>query len=560
MQSTTGSKRRATSPLAPDEVPKKQKTTLTSPITSAADVFEFESPKTVKSDGTINADIVNANDTKTDHVTDVVDMDLDDANVKDSAETTKPARKTKLPPIKECFVPWKPTVALPAPSDFWGIKPKTGDACPHPDQPSARETNGATNPPMWEDRKFRFKRGSRYTKYFGPIEPGDSANGPDVDQENLLVVQLIDMRARSTKDPTPRRLPTTYAFEHGKPKDWNNMQAVKCLNDRRGQALDRVCCDAPWSKIERQYLSQIINEHPDASIWKWTELYNDRFMDDDFATSSGFTFVEKSEGRTVESVRHEYVTYNVAYNNGAPPENIRWRTDKSVTGKAIAAAGKFEMTFGLPDKKLEKQWDEANESNGDEDVAVQNGVNGTPQPPKKKAKTPAKKPAPKKRAAKKSKAVVEELNARGELQAEAAARMAEQPKLSDDEEALLELAGVYHPEEIRNSPPHSLPSDPSLPFDLYGPDSPLTDLSSGPPSPIASRPSIPTPDDDADAAAAATVIDELVGGYVAELVEQVVAHADEQKHAKVQTQDAAPTPETANIETEVKVQIAVEVI
>jgi hypothetical protein len=608
MQSTTGSKRRASSPLAREEVPKKQKTTVTSPITTAADVVELESPKTAKSDGVTDVNNVVADDTKTDNATDVDNMDVDATKRQSNtaAEAATPARKTKLPPIKDCFFPWKPTVVLPPHSQFWGIKPKTGDARPHADQPSARETNGATNPPMWEDRKYRFKRGSRYTKYFGPIEPEDAANGPDLDQEDLLVMHLIDMRPKSKKDPTPRRAPTFYVFEHGKPKDWNNMQAIKCLSDRRNQAIQRVTQDAPWSLIERQYLSQIINERPDASIWEWTELHNDRFMDEDFATSTGFSFTEKSEGRTCESVRAEYVTYKLAYDNGAPPENIRWCSDKSLAGKAIAAAGKFEAAFGLPDKKLEKEWDDTHDSDDDEDVPDQDQVvDGTPKPSKKKVKTPAKKSTPKKRAAKKSKAVISGSDTEGKLQAEASARMAEQPKLGDLEESLLELAGVYNPEEIRTFPPHSLPpnsspskiwgadspltelsSGPPSPtperefvaltvkkpdsskaqlrpstsssFDLMGPDSPLTNLGSGPPSPGESHPSSSNAEDDA---AAASAIGELVGGYVEKLINQAVAHAEQQKIAQSQIQDSVPAPEvtTSTVESEVQLQVELEV-
>lgn len=379
---------------------------------------------------------------------------VSEAIEEDADKTGK--KKTKQPPVKDAFTPWEPTITHPPKNDFWGIKPVTGDPRPHPDQPSARNSDAATNPPMWEDRNYRFKRGSRYVKYFGPIKPEGADGGPDLDQEDLLVMKLIDMRPKNRYDQSPRRTPMSYFFEAGKPKDWNSMQAIKALNDRRGQAIDRVTVDAPWSKIEREYLSALLNEHPDASIWELTERHNDRFMGKDYIGASGFTYTEFSPGRTVESVRHEYMTYKPAYDAGEPPKNVRWRTDKSVAGKELRKrnANKTEQSFGKPDKKLEKEFDEAadeGEEDGSGDESDGEGKKKTPKSKPQKKITVKKRP--KKSPTKKSKAKIEDSDNEGELQKQASQKMAAQPKLNEDDEALLDLAGINNPEELRNFPP-----------------------------------------------------------------------------------------------------------
>ncbi|KAH7396974.1 hypothetical protein DE146DRAFT_62001 [Phaeosphaeria sp. MPI-PUGE-AT-0046c] len=400
---------------------------------------------------------------------DVVDENGTEPAATDAKTTAKKTKVPKQPPVKDAFDPWTPTITHPPTNDFWGIKPVTGDPRPHADQPSARDSDAATNPPLWEDRNYRFKRGSRYVKYLGPIKPEGADDGPDLDQENLLVMKLIDMRPKSKHDQSPRRTPTSYFFDAGKPKDWNNMQAIKALNDRRGQAIDRVTVDAPWSKIEREYLSQLLREHPEASIWELTERHNDRFMNKDFIGASGFTFTELSAGRTVESVRHEYMTYKPAYDGGEPPKGVRWRTDKSVTGNELRKrnANKTEQSFGKLDKKLEKEFDEAaeeHEEDGEGDESDGEGKQTTPKLQKKATvkKTPKKSPV-KKSPVKKSKdtpieATLNDSEDEDELQKQAVEQMAAQPDLDEEDEALLDLAGVNNSEEIRTFTPHVVPS------------------------------------------------------------------------------------------------------
>ncbi|KAH4803089.1 hypothetical protein HBH61_177890 [Parastagonospora nodorum] len=354
-----------------------------------------------------------------------------------------------VPTVQDAFIPWTPDDAqLPKPKNngWWGIKPVSGDPRPHPDQPSARSSNGATNPPMYEDRGFRFKRGSRYVKYFGPIKPDGADDGPDLDQEDLLILKLVDMRSEIKgkkgvpKDVpvVPKRTAEPYFCEHGKPKDWNDKQALKALNDRRTQAIDRVSRDAPWTKSEREYLSELLTEHPDASIWELAELHNDHFMEKEVVMTIGF---ELSEGRTVESVRHEYVTYKPLYDQGGVPVT-RWSRNKSEQGERIDK--KMIAKFGKPGRVMKVAGDE--DDSGSDDAADEGAEEVRISTPKKKRtkKSPVKKTKD------------------AELTVKAAIEMTKQPKLNDSDEELLQLAGLDDPEQIRTSPPGSLPPNSPL--------------------------------------------------------------------------------------------------
>jgi hypothetical protein len=472
MQSTSNNKkRRACSPPADEAAAKKSKISDVNFVSQAIHTPEADGSHAGVSSKQVEP-VVMTDDTGNDAPTETTKNGKDKEEDMVMAEAESKPKATKNPPVKSCFEPWKPNINIAPKNDFWGIKPKTGDPRPHPDQPSARESNGATNPPMWENRKFRFKRGSRNVKYFGPIEPPNSQALPDLDQEDLLAVQLIDMRIVGKKNPVPRRQPIVYFYEHGKPKDWNNMQAIKALNDRRGQSIDRVTLDDPWTPTERQYLAALLVESPDASIWELTERHNDRFMGQDFAASTAFGFSELSQGRTVESVRHEYVTYKAAYDNGEAPSRVRWRTDKSKEGKALHAAKKMEAIFGPPDKKLEEAFD------AEEDASDSDGEGGTPtKAPVKKATST--KPQPQKRGAKKSEKVVDRPKNEGEHRNGLDAPSTAHPKLDALDEELLELAGAYNPDEVRHSAPHYIPPRSPVSFT----NSPLTDLGDWSPVP-----------------------------------------------------------------------------
>jgi hypothetical protein len=300
---------------------KKQKNEdiVPAPVTPSADAAVPEVPTAV-APGPV--DVITSDDVDVEEATEDPEVDSPVAAPAKATKGKAAAKKTspkKPPTCSQVFDGWKPTaaqVAKPTNNTWWGIKPTTGAARPPGVQPSARTSNGATNPPMWEDRGFRFKRGSRYVKYFGPVKPEGADDGPDLDQEDLLVLKMVDMRTVK-KTNLPKRTAETYVNPHGKPNDWNDMQAIKLLNDRRTQALDRITRDAPWTKREREYLAQLLTDKPDASIWELAELHNDHFMGQECTDDIGF---ELSEGRTVESVRYEYVTYKPLYDAGEVPE------------------------------------------------------------------------------------------------------------------------------------------------------------------------------------------------------------------------------------------------
>jgi hypothetical protein len=348
------------------------------------------------------------------------------------------SKKTKKPPVGDGFVEFNHNITIPGSNPFWGVKPVPGDPRPDPHQPSVRESNGQTNPPLWEDRGFRFKRGSRYVKYFGPVAPDNVDElEEDLDQEGLLAVKMIDMRPKSKKDPTPKRTPVVYCY--GKvPKDWDHMQSIKALNDRRYQAIDRTTMDAPWSRIEREYLASLLRETPDASIWDLTERHNDRFMGKDYTNQTGFGFGSLSTGRTVESVRYEYTTYKPLYDEGRAPDMVRWRGDQSIEGKEVRATARTERAFGPPSKALEMAHDAERSAAEDDDEAT-----------------------PKKRSSKKSEATVEsERDDASETEP-----FIGQEKLDEDSEALLELAGAYGPDVYQYSGSDGPPTSPGSPKD-----------------------------------------------------------------------------------------------
>lgn len=264
------------------------------------------------------------------------------------------------------------------------------------------------------------------------------------------------MRPKSANDPSPRRVPTTYFYEGGKPKDWNSIQAVKCLNDRRAQAIDRITMDAPWTRIEREYLASLCEEFPDASIWELTERHNARFKGQDFAVSIGFSFAKISQGRTVESVSHEYKTYKPYYNRGEAPGFVRYHNDNSLEGRATRKSRCVEISFGPASKALEKKWDEQGSPDAEKKV---NGDSFAPSRLNKLPKT-TEKATRKKRASKKDQ--VDDHKPKNSSMAS----MANQPQLEEFDEKLLEMAGAYNEDDIRSSShSSSLSSAPSSPLD-----------------------------------------------------------------------------------------------
>ncbi|KAI8942927.1 hypothetical protein NX059_000965 [Plenodomus lindquistii] len=294
------------------------------------------------------------------------------------AATPKAATK-KAPPVKDLFQPWTPPeTEIPEPNQYWGIRPvmrhvdeddedsaMVPDPMPHPDQPSARLTNGATNPPLWEDLGAHFKPGrhQRYTTQTAPDDVDDSEE--TIDQEDNLQIRLIDMRVKGKgADKAPARQPVTYHYgedqkdEDGvkgklgkRPIDWNNTQALKCLNDRRQQVINRLTRPNNWEATERQYLADLFKEFPDASVWEITARWNSRFIGEAIDTHEGVGTQYVCRGRTVEDVRNEYVTYKPSYDAGKVPKGTRPK--KNYSDEGLAATAEWEAKaekFGLPVK------------------------------------------------------------------------------------------------------------------------------------------------------------------------------------------------------------------
>ncbi|KAF2844817.1 hypothetical protein T440DRAFT_502849 [Plenodomus tracheiphilus IPT5] len=378
------SKRTAQSPLSEDEPSKKQK------VASADASSKSPSPVAVLSPPTSPLSDVPENLVPPEKVVTTKKSTAAKKAVPKKVTTRKVAAPKKSTtgavPVADTFEPWTPPQpTIPAPSPYWGIKPimkrlnendenspEVADPLPHPSQPSARTSNAATNPPLWEDLGARFQRGSRYVKHLSTTAPANAASLPaTIDQEAHLQIKLIDMRPTSKKDSTPRRTPITYHYGDDqkdtsgtkgnlrrRPKDWSNKQAVKCLNDRRAQAIGRICMDNSWSEQEREYLAHLFRDFPSASIWEVTARYNSRFLGDYIGATGGVDGYQ-STGRTVESVRAQYLAHKPAYDCGKAPVGVREVKGKSVESKEVEKKMKEVVkTFGEPDKKLAKAYDE----------------------------------------------------------------------------------------------------------------------------------------------------------------------------------------------------------
>ncbi|KAL1801666.1 hypothetical protein ACET3X_002008 [Alternaria dauci] len=390
-------KRSATTPLGPETPPKKPKATKKTKVAEQTPDIE-EAPVISNSQVSASNTPVSAEEDAISPIDDVEDTSLASGEIdptpeteenakastsektgvkasasKESSEAIAPKAQGNKRPVGEGFDEYKHSIVKSAFNQFWGDKPMTGSARPAPDQPSARASNGQTNPPLFENRGYRYKRGARYVKHHYTIDPTNMASLPlGRDQEVLLAVPLIDMRL-NRKTSVPKRLPEVYCYGK-KPKDWNCKQSIKALNDRRYQAIDRETMDAPWSEIEREHLAQLIRDDPDASILDLTERHNDRFMDKDYKESVGFAVGGLSTGRTVESVRYQYAAYKPFYDRGRVPV-VRWRGDKSAQGIALTKWIVGEDKFGKPSKAEQLAHDKAHgdaEGSDDEDEGTPN--------------------------------------------------------------------------------------------------------------------------------------------------------------------------------------------
>jgi hypothetical protein len=208
---------------------------------------------------------------------------------------------------------------------------------------------------LWEDRKFPFVAG-RYHTSFGPGPTPTNPTALDLDQEENLVLRLIDMRPiRSGPNKgAPRRQPITWHFQTGKPKDWTDVkQTIHAMNTRRRDNLRAITCDPPWTAYEREYLAQLFQDYPNASISELAErhnyLFTNNFREGPLEDTTDFSLhqvsAKLSTGRTTESFRHEYLTWKHVYDAGGIPNPARDEKHKKIDSEIQAHIDAFERDW-----------------------------------------------------------------------------------------------------------------------------------------------------------------------------------------------------------------------
>ncbi|KAF2727475.1 hypothetical protein EJ04DRAFT_529417 [Polyplosphaeria fusca] len=242
---------------------------------------------------------------------------------------------SEKPKLAQLFTPYEPHLFAPALDKFMGVIAVVGEtnAFDAHTQQSARSCLGQTNPPLWEDRGSRFE--------FGQFQPtlhpwsAPNADGSQADQVLKLVIKLIDRR----KPNEPK--PVLFYPKTGIPKDWHNPVSNKALNDRRFQAIERICADLRWTQTERDFLAGLFQNTPDASILDITRQFNYEFKGvpwgPDGPVRTMFDIYELHPGRTIESVRFEYIRFKDEYDNGIAPTDPRVEASKGWFGKKAAA-------------------------------------------------------------------------------------------------------------------------------------------------------------------------------------------------------------------------------
>jgi hypothetical protein len=326
-----------------------------------------------------------------------------------------------------------------------------------------------------------------------------SEDAPDLDQQDNLVIPLIDMRPKSRTESTPKRMPTFYVYENGIPKDWDNKQAIKALNDRRQQAIDRITRDPPWNDFEREYLVQILTDYPNASIKEIAERFNWRFKDQEYPKMTAFAWDYVSRGRTLESVRYEYLSAKHKYDTGEIPKK-KETADTTPFAKDFAKAmgGNRMNVFG----KREKAMDYGSEDEDDDpESKAQSATKKTKRAvaDEPKAQSSKKKTMKTKRAAPgddEPKAQPPKKKAKRATPAQAAqpdepAEPSSQQYTESDEE-LLALAGGYDENKVYSPPSSSSSSSSALssPASPSGPSTPLSRQGSPTGLPVSHSPTL----------------------------------------------------------------------
>ncbi|KAF9700359.1 hypothetical protein EKO04_001697 [Ascochyta lentis] len=315
----------------------------------------------------------------------------------------------------EGFTPWKPKPAfvdVPDVQPHWGIVPRSGGYRPSESQPSARESDAAVRPPLWENRKgaVRIKRGSRWIGNY--------------DQAYHMWLPLMDMRPISRNNQAPKRKPVGYYYEHGMPTNWNDVGPINDLNKALQEAIKSKSNKEPsFTQIERTALANICAENEEASIWDIAEKFNDQVHP-----------VNKSEegqypkGRFIESICHEYLMYKSTYDKGVVPTDA---TEKEIPLERIFAEKK--SSSGKPDKSKKTSSSKVSDTAGTK----------------------------KERKSKKTTKELDEVESlspsHGNVQqsADASMTMSEQNRFSEEDESILEGVDAYTMEGLQSSSPMS---------------------------------------------------------------------------------------------------------
>jgi hypothetical protein len=257
-----------------------------------------------------------------------------------SVKSTKPKRSTKEA-FDKSWVPEEAKNDFEPPSQaepHWGIIPRSVNYRPTEPQPSAKESGAEVVPPLWEDRKgdVRLQGPTRYIE--------------DYDQAHHMYLRLMDQRCDSGS-VKPRRRPIHYWYKAGGMLlDWGNSNALNDLNKGLKGAIRTNSHESAWQPDERAALARICVANGDASIWDIAVRFNDEIypLAEGKTEEAGYP-----SGRTIESVRHEYLCYKSLYENGNTPTKATVkdiRLEQLVKTRAASAKEAKEAA-----KKAEKE-------------------------------------------------------------------------------------------------------------------------------------------------------------------------------------------------------------
>jgi hypothetical protein len=326
----------------------------------------------------------------------------------------------------EGFTAWKPKpayVPIPPVQPHWGIVPRSGAHRPTEVQPPARDSDAAVRPALWEDRKgaVRVKRGTRYIDGY--------------DQAFHMWLPLMDLRPTSKKNQAPKRIAVGYYYRHGMPTDWNDPGPLNDLNKALQNAIKDRAYEKPWTNAERNALAQLFVADPQASMWDIAERFNDQIYP---VEQNNEEEDQYPTGRFIEGIRHEYLTYKSTYDKGeAPTEHtstdtpleVVWAAKKAAAPKKATASGTKKATMKSATAKMSDS-----------------------------AGVTRKKRASKKQSKQSDAMIVEsddEAQQPQQPQQQPSVLISQQPRLSDDDEIMLEIAGAYDPDNARASSPLS---------------------------------------------------------------------------------------------------------